>query len=115
MSPLIAPWLVVAAGVVIVAIWGAARRWAGARPGRPPRHYDVLALAAVAGLVGAFFWRALLTADVYMPNGGGDLASFFFPLYTFIHRSIQETGTFPLWNPYAFSGAPLAADVQNPP
>ena len=82
-------------------------------PGRPARHWDVLALALVGGLVLFFFWRPLLTANVYLPTGGGDLASFFFPLYTFIHRSVQETGQLPLWNPYAFSGAPLAADVQS--
>jgi hypothetical protein len=113
MSPLLSPWLLVTVSIVLGGIWLAARTWAHGRPDRPPRHHDVLALAAVGGLVIAFFWRALLTADVYMPIGGGDLASFFYPLYTFIHRHVQETGQLPLWNPYAFSGAPLAADVQS--
>ncbi len=113
MSPLLPSALLVGAlvllGVGLLGAWW----WARAVPGRPARHLDLLALALVGGLVLFFFWRPLLTANVYLPTGGGDLASFFFPLYTFIHRSVQETGQLPLWNPYAFSGAPLAADVQS--
>ena len=113
MSPLLPPVWLIAALLPVAAITLAAGWWARAQPGRPARHWDVLALALVGGLVVLFFWRPLLTADVYLPTGGGDLASFFYPLYTFIHRSVQETGQLPLWNPYAFSGAPLAADVQS--
>lgn len=113
MSPLVpAAWLI-GALLLVAVVWLGAWRWARAQPGRPARHRDVLALALVGGLVVFFFWQPLLTANVYLPTGGGDLASFFYPLYTFIHRSVQATGQLPLWNPYAFSGAPLAADVQS--
>ncbi|HET6345963.1 MAG TPA: hypothetical protein VFH51_13595, partial [Myxococcota bacterium] len=63
-------------------------------------------------LVAGFFWRPLFTAGVWLPIGGGDLASFFYPLYSFIYHSIQA-GQFPLWNPYTFGGMPVAADVQS--
>ncbi|MDQ2806239.1 MAG: YfhO family protein [Chloroflexota bacterium] len=81
-------------------------------PRRIPLFHEVAALLTLAGLVAGFFWRPLFTHDSWLPIGGGDLASFFYPLYTFIHASIQA-GQFPLWNPYAFAGMPLAADVQS--
>ncbi|HMA37558.1 MAG TPA: YfhO family protein, partial [Chloroflexia bacterium] len=74
--------------------------------------HEARALLVLAGLVAGFFWRPLFTADVWLPIGGGDLASFFYPLYSFIYRSIAA-GQFPLWNPYSFAGMPLAADVQS--
>ena len=81
-------------------------------PRRSPLFHEAAALLTLAGLVAGFFWRPLFTHDSWLPIGGGDLASFFYPLYTFIHDSIHA-GQFPLWNPYAFAGMPLAADVQS--
>ena len=46
-----------------------------------------------------------------MPAGGGDLASLYYPTYSYVSSQIQS-GTISLWNPYIFSGMPLAADVQ---
>ncbi len=85
-------------------------------PRRLPLFHEVAALLTLAGLVAGFFWRPLFTHDSWLPIGGGDLASFFYPLYTFIHDSIHAgggAGQFPLWNPYSFAGMPLAADVQS--
>ncbi|HET6261759.1 MAG TPA: hypothetical protein VFG99_05920, partial [Chloroflexia bacterium] len=67
-------------------------------------------LGALALLTGGFFWRPL-TEGTYMPAGGGDIASLYFPGYAFAAQQIQS-GTIPLWNPHLFSGMPFAADVQ---
>jgi hypothetical protein len=112
MSPLLP--LPIAAGLAVLVLVALLGLGAAARrdPRRAPWLREAGALVVLAGLVAGFFWRALFTVDVWMPIGGGDLASFFYPLYSFIYRSIQA-GQFPLWNPYAFSGMPLAADVQS--
>ena len=75
-------------------------------------------LAGEWGMVGAlaalnlgFFWRVLLTRDTWLPRGGGDFNSFYYPLYSFAARSIGQ-GDFPLWNPHLFGGMPFAADQQ---
>jgi hypothetical protein len=112
MSPLIPPALaLLLAGLLalaLVALW----RWARGNPARAAWPREALAIVLLLALVAGFFWRPLFTRDVWLPIGGGDLASFFYPLYSFIYHSIAA-GQFPLWNPYAFSGMPLAADVQS--
>src|SRR5690348_11989229 len=74
---------------------------------QPDRRYyrDVLALALLLGLVAGFFWRPLFTKGVTIPNGGGDLASFFYPIHVFASQSLHA-GEFPLWNPHLFAGMP---------
>jgi len=72
---------------------------------------DVLAIGVLGALTAGFFWRILWTPDAWMPAGGGDLASFLYPLYNWTARTLK-TGTVPLWNPTLYSGAPFAADVQ---
>ncbi len=72
---------------------------------------DLGALALLALATAGFFWRVLTSQDVFFPAGGGDLASFLYPMYAFISRSLHE-GVFPLWNPYLYGGAPFAADIQ---
>ena len=47
-----------------------------------------------------------------MPMGGGDLASFQYPMYVFSGQSFS-LGDFPLWNPHLFGGMPYAADIQS--
>src|SRR5436190_24183783 len=103
MSPLL-PWplaallaALVLAGLIALGGWARRHRRRAAWPS------EAGALALLAALVAGFFWRPLFTRDVWLPIGGGDLASFFYPLYSFIYRSIQA-GQFPLWNPYAFGG-----------
>ena len=74
-------------------------------------HRDVLAIGVLGALTAGFFWRILWTPNAWMPAGGGDLASFLYPLYAWTARTLK-TGTIPLWNPYLYSGAPFVADVQ---
>ncbi|MBU0492898.1 MAG: YfhO family protein [Chloroflexi bacterium] len=100
---------------LIGGLWGVA--WLGAhvagRRGWWPvhRHRDVLALGLLGALTAGFFWRILWTPDAWTPAGGGDLASFLYPLYNWTARTLK-TGIVPLWNPYLYSGAPFVADVQ---
>ncbi len=75
-------------------------------------HNDLLALLALALANMGFFWRLLFSEGVWMPVGGGDLASFLYPVYSFIARSLRA-GDFPLWNPYLYGGAPFLADNQS--
>lgn len=72
---------------------------------------DLLALGGFAALVVGFFWQVLLLTEYLVPKGGGDLASFLYPVYFFAARNLQE-GVIPLWNPYQFGGMPFAADMQ---
>jgi hypothetical protein len=67
----------------------------------------VLILLAALG----FFWRILFTPDAWKPAGGGDLASFLFPIYRFAASSLRA-GNLPLWNPHLYGGAPFLADMQ---
>ncbi len=73
---------------------------------------DALALAALALLALAFFWRPLLSRGVWVPIGGGDMASFIYPMFAFAARSLAS-GTLPLWNPSVHAGMPFAADLQS--
>lgn len=63
-------------------------------------------------LVLAFFWQPLFLPNVLVPKGGGDLASFLYPMYSFAARHLQQ-GVIPFWNPHLFAGNPFAADMQS--
>ena len=78
---------------------------------RPELHLDVLAIGLLALLTGGFFWRVMVEGGVMMPQGGGDIASFYYPTYLYTAAEIKQ-GALPLWNPHLFAGMPLAADVQ---
>lgn len=67
----------------------------------------VLLMLVCAG----FYWR-ILFGGAWMPSGGGDLASFLWPTYSFAARSLKSS-VLPLWNPYLYSGMPFAADNQS--
>lgn len=67
-----------------------------------------LLLAAWGLVIIAYFWEAL-SRPVIM--GERDLALFFFPAVKLWVEALQG-GTFPLWNPYSFSGQPLFASLQ---
>ncbi|MDB5081447.1 MAG: hypothetical protein JWP00_3371 [Chloroflexi bacterium] len=83
------------------------------KDGRDRRYYrDIAAVGLLLALVAGFFWRALFNSGVTMPNGGGDLVSFFYPNHVFASESLRR-GEFPLWNPHLFSGMPFAADIQS--
>lgn len=110
----------VALVVVLALLWGLTRqqyhrKWSALdqQDGRDRRYYrDVAAVGLLLALVVGFFWRALFNSGVTMPNGGGDLVSFFYPNHVFASESLRQ-GEFPLWNPYLFGGMPFAADIQS--
>lgn len=98
-----------------VAVWAAltAGAWALCRAGRwrSDRYREFLAAGALAGLTVGFFWRPLLSGDVWLPADGGDLVSFLYPLYRFVAEEVRA-GRVPLWNPYLYAGAPFIGEVQ---
>ncbi len=68
-----------------------------------------LSIIALFGLFTvAFFWRILLSPDVYFPVGG-DFIFQDFPRNVFAAHSLQS-GEIPLWNPYTMTGQPFAID-----
>lgn len=71
---------------------------------------DAAALAALALVVAAFF-APLLFQGRFMPEGGGDLAGFLYPLYSHAAEALRA-GRLPLWNPFLYSGSPFLADIQ---
>ncbi len=108
---LLQPWGILLIGTIIALSFYLAYRWHHSVQGRPRLHLDIAAISLLALLTGGFFWRPLTESGVLMPAGGGDLASFYYPTYSYIARQLQG-GNLPLWNPHVFSGMPLAADVQ---
>lgn len=72
---------------------------------------DLLAMGTLGLGTGLFFWR-LLAGQVWMPAGGGDLAQFLYPTYSFAAEWWRR-GFVPLWNPYLFGGAPFVGDIQS--
>jgi len=75
-------------------------------------HRDALALGVIVLATAGFFWQLLFTPNTYMPAGGGDLASFLYPVYHYAARSLKR-GIIPLWNPYLYGGAPFVGDIQS--
>jgi len=75
-------------------------------------HRDALALGAIVLATVGFFWQLLFTPNTYMPAGGGDLASFLYPVYHYAARSLKQ-GIIPFWNPYLYGGAPFVGDIQS--
>lgn len=71
---------------------------------------DFLCLAGLLVLTLAFFWPVTLGLG-FIPRGGGDLASFLWPTYSYAAHA-YTTGRLPLWNPTLYAGAPFAADPQ---
>ncbi len=71
---------------------------------------DALCLVSLLLLAGVFFWP-VTTGLGYIPRGGGDLASFLWPTYSYA-AAAYTSGRVPLWNPTLYAGAPFAADPQ---
>lgn len=96
-----------------VIIWVLITALAFLRPFRFPKGFplDLLAVGGFAALLVGFFWQVLLLTEYQVPRGGGDLASFLYPVYSFAARNLQQ-GVIPLWNPYQYGGMPFAADMQ---
>ena len=53
-----------------------------------PYHLDLLAIAGLGVLNVAFFWQVLFDRAM-MPAGGGDLASFLYPMYGFASQALR--------------------------
>jgi hypothetical protein len=75
---------------------------------RQERRCDAVALALLALLTLAFFWKIALTNRVL---AGIDVFAYFYPYRDYVSASLQA-GHLPLWNPYLFMGAPLLANSQ---
>jgi hypothetical protein len=73
--------------------------------------WSVWPLAFLAALALTFFWPLILVGK-FIPHGGGDLASFLYPQYSFAAQAIRS-GSIPLWNPHLYSGMPFLADNQS--
>ncbi len=86
-------------------------RWRPIRCRWPALTGEWAALGVLAALNVGFFWRVLLTRDTWLPRGGGDFNSFYYPLYRFAAERVRA-GDFPLWNPHLWGGAPFAANQQ---
>jgi len=71
---------------------------------------DAAALGVLALVLGVFFAPVLFQGRS-MPEGGGDLAGFLYPLYNYTVDSLRA-GRIPLWNPFLYSGSPFLADIQ---
>lgn len=99
--------------LILTLLWAAATTVCCLRPSQryPELRSDLLAVGGYGLLVVAFFWQVLFLPSVWMPSGGGDLASFLYPVYAFAANSVQS-GTLPLWNPHLYGGSPFAADMQ---
>ncbi len=76
----------------------------------PPRLHlsDGAAIAALAVITVAFFWRMAFT-NLILPRG--DMFLYFYPYWAY-RNAVMQTGHLPLWNPYLFMGAPLLANSQ---
>ncbi|MDI3339700.1 MAG: YfhO family protein [Sphaerobacter sp.] len=105
----------------LIPVWflpAGAALWAGllwlARGRLAARWPGLAAEVVAAGALGLahllFFWRPLLT-PAQVPRGGGDLASFFFPLHAFAADQVRH-GVLPLWNPHLHGGMPHLANFQ---
>lgn len=79
-------------------------------PGEGPRSDpgDLLAAAALIGLVLLFFWKMAFT-DLILPRG--DAFTYFYPYWAYRHAALRA-GQIPLWNPYLFMGTPFLANSQ---
>jgi hypothetical protein len=81
------------------------------RSAQNDRARDILALGGIGAATLGFFWRVIF-GGAFMPAGGGDLAQFLFPTYTFAAESLRR-GILPLWNPHLFGGMPFVGDIQS--
>ena len=73
------------------------------------RLYTIEAVV-VAALVVLFYHPLLRFGSI---QSGGDSANLFWPIKILIQESVWQDRVVPLWNPYSFMGAPLAASLQH--
>ncbi len=71
---------------------------------------DLVCLGLLLILALVFFWPVTFGLG-FVPRGGGDLASFLWPTYSYA-AGAYTSGRVPLWNPTLYAGMPFAADPQ---
>ncbi len=100
---------------LLILLWLAATlvAWQVYRRGRLKLalYLDLLAVGGLVALTAGFFWQVLLQ-DYHIPIGGGDMASFIYPRYSFAAQHIAA-GSLPLWLPHLYAGQPYQADIQS--
>jgi hypothetical protein len=67
----------------------------------------ILPIAVLFGLTVLFFWQLIFTGAVYIAPDSQASTSATAPLY-----AVLREGTYPLWNPYLFSGMPSFASLM---
>ncbi len=97
--------------LLAASVWIIALLIASSRRTQSDAWRDVLALGILGAATAGFFWR-LLFGNVWMPAGGGDLAQFLYPTYTFA-AAWWRRGVIPLWNPHLFGGMSFVGDIQS--
>jgi len=100
--------------LVLAGLWALAALAAYLLRGRfgPTSYRELLATWFYLPATMGFFWQLAFVPGTFVPKGGGDLASFIYPVYSFAARTWQQ-GVVPLWNPYLYAGSPFAADMQS--
>ena len=56
-----------------------------------------------------FFAKVICSGETLY---GSDFLHYFYPIKRFVYDYVSTNGSFPLWNPYLFSGTPFIANIQ---
>ncbi|MCL4535305.1 MAG: YfhO family protein [Bacteroidetes bacterium] len=96
---------------ILAAVWLAAGLVAWRARSATGWHLDILATGLYIPAILGFFWQLTFLPDVMVPKGGGDLASFLYPVFSFAAQQWQQ-GVVPFWNPHLYGGSPFIADMQ---
>jgi hypothetical protein len=107
-SGLLPMWLFLALFVFWILV--TARLWHSRPEGSPELPFSLMAIGSLTLANVLFFWRPLFT-EAHMPQGGGDLNSFFFTLHSYSAERVTS-GEFPLWNPHLHGGMPHLGNFQ---
>ncbi|MFC1868339.1 YfhO family protein [Thermodesulfobacteriota bacterium] len=70
---------------------------------------EISSIALLIVFTFIFFSKILCSGD---PLFGSDFILYFNPLKRFIRDYFISNGSFPLWNPYLFSGSPVISNIQ---
>lgn len=108
-GPLVSPFTILGVALLLLAALACASH-VRVRARYPQAFPEIGAFASLVLVHLLFFWQPYRT-NARVPKGGGDLASFFYPMHAFAAREVQD-GRLPLWNPHLFAGAPHLANFQ---
>jgi hypothetical protein len=82
-----------------------------APPALSPPRMHLVGLLGLAFLTATIFFGPVLFSSNYYWGSGTDLVSYQYPHREFAFQSLRH-GTWPLWNPYIFSGVPFQTGVH---